>query len=148
LSIPAGDGELVSQPSTDFAWVFSTSPSDFGGVAVVGAQGLTLFAGSIIWSGTGEIVFPTAWSMSDLGSGCSPKRDALPVRGIDLSSSDEFASDAAGQLALDSVLPTIWRKWGGDISRLLVLLYPRTGGAFDAKNAEYIVFLNGYTAGG
>jgi hypothetical protein len=39
-------------------------------VAVSDLTGLTAFAATIVWSGTGEILFPKSFSTADLGRGC------------------------------------------------------------------------------
>jgi hypothetical protein len=139
---PAGDGSLLSGPDPADEWVFFQSPSDFGGVAAVSARsGLTVFAGSIVWMGTGDIIVPSTWDTSDLGSGCAP----LPrpsIRGFNLGSSEAGASfDEAADVVLQTALPAAFWQWGY-VFDVVVLLYPRSVGAFVPEKAEYIVLVN------
>jgi hypothetical protein len=146
-SAPAGDGKLLASAEKDGKWLFYTEPSDFGGVVVVATNGTPLFAGSIVWSGTGEISLPSSWSTTDFGSGCAPKQmSPAASRTFQLASGVTLDPTPATQ-ALQSVLPSIWDTWGGGLSAITVLLYPRTVGAFDPSAAEYIVLLDGFTSG-
>ena len=61
------------------------------------------------------------------------------------SSGAEFTTsawDAAARVVLGSALPSAMAKLGGVFDAVL-LLYPRTVGAFDPKQAEYIMLING-----
>jgi hypothetical protein len=138
----AGAGNLLSGPAPKDEWVFSTSPSDFGGGAAVSARsGLTVFAGSIVWAGTGSIMLPSAWSTSDLGSRCTPP-DSLPVRGFDLIGGQAPAqTNQAAAVVLATALPSAFTSWGS-LFDVVVLLYPRSVGDFDPRTAEYVVLLN------
>jgi len=144
-----GEGDLLSGSSPNDAWVFYQSPGDFGGVAAVSAvSGLTVFAGSIVWSGTGEAAYPKDWSSTDLGTECYAEEPPIPVRGFDLSENGKLAN--AAQIAepvLRSALIPAFKAKGGHAETALVLLYPRTVGAFDPTVAEYVVLVNGRTAG-
>jgi len=141
-SSPVGEGNLLSGPSSRDQWVFLVPPSDFGGVAAVSVHsGLTVFAGSIVWMGTGSILLPATWETSDLGPGCG-----LPggwsSRGFNLASGE--APDRMGDAAnvvLGTALPAGFQRWGSVLD-VVVLLYPRTLGAFDPTAAEYIVLVN------
>ncbi|MBK8169878.1 MAG: hypothetical protein IPK60_05995 [Sandaracinaceae bacterium] len=133
-------------PADDF--VFYQSPGDFGGASVVSHDtGLTVFGGSIIWSGTGEINYPSSWrDAGELGSGCalSGGLGSTP-RGWDLQSGDVLdVSDVNAALAVvaaTAVPGAIWR--GGYVFSSVVLLYPRTVGVLDPSTAEWIVIVNG-----
>jgi hypothetical protein len=137
-----GDGQLLSGPNPADEWVLFQPPRDFGGVAAVSARsGLTVFAGSIVWQGTGYVTVPSTWSMSDLGSGCAHRARPL-VRGFDLSQEGATARfDEAADVVLGTALPSAFEHWGY-IFDVVVLLYPRTVGGFDPATAEYIVLVN------
>jgi len=141
----AGHGQLLLDGGTAGAeWIFYQSPSDFGGASAVSARsGLTVFAGSIVWAGTGNLMVPDRWNTTALGRGCAPV--TVPIRGFDLRSGAPLATDqsnAAARVVLESALPPAMTKFGG-VFDAIVLLYPRTVGSFDPKRAEYIVLLNG-----
>src|SRR6185436_18166707 len=69
-SSAAGSGALVPGSGADSEWAFYTAASDFGGVTVVSAvTNRTVFGGSIVWGGTGAVLYPETWSTSDIGVG-------------------------------------------------------------------------------
>ncbi|MBN2575702.1 MAG: hypothetical protein JXP73_14140 [Deltaproteobacteria bacterium] len=139
---PAGEGRLLSGPSPPDEWVFYQAPGDFGGAAAVSARsGLTVFAGSIVWMGTGKITVPATWDTSDLGPGCGQPA-GWSARGFDLSGGE--AADRmreAADVVLATALPSAFSRWGGLLD-VVVLLYPRSVGVFDPATAEYVVLLN------
>jgi hypothetical protein len=140
--------QLLGGPFPTDEWVFWQPAGDFGGTGVVGAaQGLTVFGGSTIWSGTGDITYPVTWRpAADLGPSCVPTVNALPpeARGFDLDSGQPLgageittAMDKAWNTALPDVL------WANSyVFPSMVLRYPRSTGAFDPATAEWIVLLN------
>jgi len=141
-------GAFLSGPNPEDGYVFYESPGDFGGTAVVNARnGLSVFGGSIIWSGTGEITYPSTWRPAeDLGPDCIPMVNALPpsARGFDLRDGIELGAaevDAALSEAWNTALPDGLLKVGY-VFDAVVLLYPRTVGAFDPATAERIVIVN------
>jgi hypothetical protein len=141
----AGHGDVLMAGDTEGAeWLFYQSPGDFGGAAAVSARsGLTVFAGSIVWSGTGTLLVPAQWSSSELGRGCSSPM--FPIRAFDLRSGSAFTSgdwSAAARVVFESALPSALVKLGGVFDSVL-LLYPRTVGEFDPKKAEYVMLING-----
>ena len=140
---PAGDGKLLSGPSPEDEWVFLQEPSDFGGVAAVSVRsGRTVFAGSIVWMGTGDILLPTTWDASDLGGGCGPPPHAFTARGFNLAGGEtELRFAAAADVVVATALPAAFLQWGSLLD-VVVLLYPRTLGVFDPTKAEYVVLLN------
>jgi hypothetical protein len=143
FAAPAGDSKLLSGPSPEDEWVFLQEPGDFGGVAAVSVRsGRTVFAGSIVWMGTGEILLPTTWDASDLGSGCGPSPHGFTTRGFNLAGGEATPRfDEAADVALATALPAAFSQWGSLLD-VVVLLYPRTVGAFDPTKAEYVVLLN------
>lgn len=141
----AGHGKLLLAGNlVGSEWIFYQSPSDFGGASAVSSRsGLTVFAGSIVWAGTGTLLVPSAWSTSELGTGCPSVM--FPSRGFDLSSGTEFKNGeyrAAVDVVFGTAIPAAMAKLGG-VFEAVVLLYPRTVGVLDPKRAEYIVLLNG-----
>jgi hypothetical protein len=140
----AGHGQLLLAGDTEGAeWLFYQSPGDFGGASAVSARsGLTVFAGSIVWSGTGTLLLPAQWSTSPLGRGCTPVM--FPIRAFDLRSGAAFATsewNAAAGVVFDSALPAAMAKLGRVFDAVL-LLYPRMVGIFEPKHAEYIMLIN------
>jgi hypothetical protein len=125
-------------------WVFHVSPSDFGAVAVVSnTLAQRLFEATIIWSGAGEITFPRDWAdPADLAAGCRAT-DMPAVSTYDLVETGELSPetiDAVWDVIGASALPAAMQT-AGSLQRVTILRYPRTVGAFDPRNAEYIVFL-------
>ncbi|PKN57480.1 MAG: hypothetical protein CVU56_10795 [Deltaproteobacteria bacterium HGW-Deltaproteobacteria-14] len=140
-------GMLLSGADPVDDWVFYQSPGDFGGVGVVSARtGLAVFGGSVIWSGSGDITWPTSWSpASDLASGCASTGGFGTTRGFDLVTGGALSSadvDAVlAEVAATAVLPAIWQ--GGYAFDAVVLRYPRSVGVFDPTTAEWIVLVSG-----
>lgn len=134
-------------------------PIDLGGVGVVSADtGRSVFGGSVVWMGTGEVTWPKDWQpAADLGAGCpAPVAPKPKVRAIDLTalvgSGPAAPSDADVSAAFDVAWGT---ALGGALAKRLaigdslVLLYApavgdsmATGKDFDPAKAEYVVFLN------
>lgn len=141
----AGAGKLMSAPTDHDQWVFYTAPSDFGGVATISDHtGLATFAASIVWSGTGEILYPKVFDDADMGEGCevpfSPSD--LRFRAIDLAGGEaQPRFEDAVRIVLSTALPAATGRLGAE-DAVLVLLYPRTVGSFDPTTAEYIVLVN------
>ncbi|MEB2323744.1 MAG: hypothetical protein OZ921_14630, partial [Sorangiineae bacterium] len=105
--------------------------------------GQTVFGGSLIWMGRGETNYPARWETSALGHDCEKVPDR-PARGFDLRDGSPL-----GQAEVDAALEVVWRtavpaalyQWGY-VFDSVVLLYPRTVGAFDPTSAEYVVIVN------
>ncbi|TNF28238.1 MAG: hypothetical protein EP329_18235 [Deltaproteobacteria bacterium] len=141
-------GTLLSGAAPADAWVFYEAPGDFGGVGVVSARtGLAVFGGGIVWDGTGDITWPTAWSPAEnLASGCDPTSGGFgTTRGFDLVSGGVLDAEAVGaalDVVADTALPAaIWQ--GGYVFDAVVLRYPRSVGLFDPTSAEWIVLVSG-----
>lgn len=139
---------LLSPEDAEDVFVFYLSPGDFGGASVVSARtGLTVFGGSIVWDGAGDIVWPATWrDASELGEGCSSSTDAFHTsRGYDLLTGgalDTSSVDAAVAVAADTAISAAFVR-GGYLFDTVVLRYPRTVGAFDSTTAEWVVLVNG-----
>lgn len=142
------NGQMLNPSAPEDVFVFYESPGDFGGVAAVSARtGLSLFGGSIVWMGTGEISYPMEWHpASELGQGCDPAGGIPVAYGYDLVKNGAPVGDAE----LDRVMSVIegtaipaafWQ--GGYVFEAVLILYPRTVGAFNPDNAEWIVLVNG-----
>lgn len=128
-------------------YVFYERLGDFGGVAAVAVPtGLPVFGGSIDWRSRGDISYPRSWrSAEELGAGCPAVGDRKPARGYDLRDGKPLPeADVSSALAVieQTALPGAFWK-GGYVFGSVVLLYPRTIGAFIPANAEWIVLLNG-----
>ncbi len=140
-------GTMLNATSPGDEFVFYLSPGDFGGAAAVSARtGLSVFGGSIIWSGTGEITYPATWrDPIALGSGCVGPDVRVASRGYDLAGGTVLSAadvDAALSVVLQTAVPGAMRK-GGYLFDAVVLRYPRTVGAFNPATAEWIVLVNG-----
>ena len=148
---PTKQGARLRTESTNRGpWGFYQSSSDSGGIIVLDDEFGTIFSASIPRKGEGEMLAPNTWSTKDLGVGCRPvKKVAAPSQAYDLRSGTKMTaaeSEAVAALAQKTVLPGLWERSGGNYDVSLVLLYPRTAGDFDPQNAEYLVFLRGWTA--
>lgn len=142
------NGQQVASDTPADAFVFYESPGDFGGAAAVSrTTGLSVFGGGIVWSGTGQITYPQGWlPPSALGPGCGPSPMIPPPksRGFDLRGGGPLP-DAEVKAALDVVWSTALPLGLAKTAYLfdaVVLLYPRTVGAFDPNNAEWIVLVD------
>lgn len=140
----AGQSLAGATPEDDF--VFYEPPGDFGGVGAVNARnGLPVFGGGIVWDGAGEITWPTAWDAPEgLGAGCATSTSPPAARGFDLRDASALPAadvDAALAVVWQTALPEgLWQ--GGYVFDAVVLLYPRTVGAFDPATAEWIALVN------
>ena len=143
-----GNGELLSGPNPSDAWIFYTPPGDFGGASAVSARiGHSVFGGSIVWAGQGDVVFPTVWNTYDVGHDCPPTT-MPPARGFDLFTGSSLVPQELAE-ALQAVAQTAipaGLSWG-TLFDAVVLLYPRAVGVppqtgFDPKTTELIVILN------
>lgn len=142
-------GSFLSGPgAVQDEFVFFEAPGDFGGVGVVGARhGLTVFGGSIIWMGTGQISYPTTWQPAeDLGPDCIPLTNALPPEGRGFELESGSALDAT---EVDDALTQAWvtalpdgLMQGSYVFDAMVLLYAPEVGAMNPDTAEWIVMLN------
>jgi hypothetical protein len=141
-------GTMANPASPEDEYVFFQAPGDFGGAAAVSARtGLSVFGGSIIWMGTGDITYPDDWRpASELGRDC-PRYPTLPTAvGYRIAESSEPLSASEVSAALDVVWGTALPEGmatSGYIFDAVVLLYARTVGAFDPSTAEWIVLVNG-----
>jgi hypothetical protein len=136
-----------SDPSDEF--VFFQAPLDFGGVAAVSKRsGLSVFGGSIVWSGKGDITYPKTWSSpEELGSDCSSSGASVSARGFNLVEDPALALDPTQVASALEVLGTTaislaFSKSGQSTLDAMVLLYPRSVGELNPKTAEWIVILN------
>ena len=145
-----GSGAMLNPADPNDAYVFFSAPGDFGGASAVDAlTGKTVFGGSIIWMGTGEINHPTDWRGADeLALGCPSDREISGsnhydlVSGVPLSAEDAAAAiDALKNTALPAAMARVEGMYG---NRVVVIRYPRTVGAFDPSTAEWIILLKGH----
>lgn len=139
--------DLISGTSPEDFYVFREMLGDFGGNASVSAKtGKTVFGGSTLWSGTGEITYPTTWrDAADLGVGCGLGDTVSVVHGYDLAQNQALSAgdlqEAMDVVGKTVVIPAFMQ--GGYVFHAVVLLYPRTVGLFDPGNAEWIVLVQG-----
>ncbi len=141
------DDAMLNESAPEDAYVFYRAPGDFGGVGAVSSDtGLSVFGGSIIWSGSGEISYPSQWrAAADLESGCDASGGIDSRRGWDLRNGvalDSGDVDSAVAVVLGTAIPAAFWK-GGYVFNATVLLYPPTVGAFDPTPAEWVVIVNG-----
>jgi hypothetical protein len=106
--------------------------------------GFSVFGGSIVYSGAGEITCPATWRPpAEIGPNCGPPaREPPPVRGISLDSAtfDEASAQAALDRVWSTALPEgLWPS--GYVFDAVVVLYSRSA-EFDSTRAEWIVMVN------
>ena len=127
--------------------MYSESPGTFGGGAGGSAHaGLHAFGGGIVWMGSGDITYPTSWrDPSGLGSGCDASGGIPTVHGYDWVEGRTLTVaelTSALAVALQTAIPAAF--WGGGyVFDGVVIRYPRSVGAFDPSNAEWIVIVGG-----
>lgn len=114
-------------------------PSDFGGVAVCDrCSGRVLFAGSVVWNGRGQQLYPVDPIASYALQRTSDQ--AASPRRIDVAGYGGDQED--GLAAWDSVLElNLVKELASAPYSVLVYLYPRTVGAFDPVTADWVIFL-------
>jgi hypothetical protein len=138
----------VGTPTDEF--VFFAPPSDIGGVAAVSATtGQSVFGGTIIFGGRGEITYPMTWRAAvDLSTGCPSQPGVAPRHGWNALAQAPLSVanvDAADLVVERTAIPAAFGD-GGNVASVFVLLYPRTVGEPEATadaTAEWIVMLNG-----
>ena len=141
-------GSMLNAADPEDLFVFYQAPGDFGGAAVVSARtGLSVFGGSIIWMGTGDITYPDSWRAADgLGSDCPAMTRTLDVAEYDLATGSTSLPSADVDAAMDVLWQTALPEGmmtSGYLFDAAVVLYARSVGAFDPTTAEWIVILNG-----
>jgi hypothetical protein len=141
-----GGEPMLSGPA---AGVFRVgiSPSDFGAVALVGADsGLVIMAGGVVFGGRGDYWTPAEWQpASDIA--CGDEAAVPDEQQLDDSAScmDGFDGSAPGsasdalQVALRTNLAAHLAEQGAFSA--LVLLYTPTVGSCDPSVADYVVVL-------
>lgn len=121
--------------------VLEIAPSDFGGVAVSHpCSGLVLFAGSIVWNGQGEQLYPAVPLPPDRlqrTSDQAPPPDRIDVVGT-------YVTDEEGGLAAwNSVRDlNLVKDLAVPPYSVVVYLYPRTVGMFDPDAADWVIFVH------
>ncbi len=122
--------------------VLEMEPGDFGGFAVSHrCSGLVLYAGSIVWSGTGRQLYP-AISIPPNALKRAPSRRAPTPERIDVVSVP-YANEDEGIAAWKSIqdLNFVQDMAHGPYS-VLVYLYPRSVGVFAPSNADWVIFVH------
>ena len=141
-------GTRISPEVTEDNWIFYESPGDLGGVGAVSRDtGLSTFGGSIVWDGAGEITYPTAWrDPAELGVACDGIGSVPYFTAYDLRNGSTLEDDAGADAAIayidQTAIPEAFFT-GGYLFGSVVMLYPRSVGAFDPSTAEWIVLVNG-----
>lgn len=138
---------VISPPDPDDAYVFYVPALDLGCGAVVSSEtGLTLFAGSFIWQGDGDITYPASWrDPSLLGSACAAQSMPASVRGYNLVVGEDLSAEKTEAALADvagTALPDALAL-RGELRSAVILEYPRRLGVYDGRTAEWIVILNG-----
>ena len=138
------DGCTPTATYVDLHWCYS-SPGDFGGQAIVDARtGAPVFAGEIVWDGTGQMLFPTPLGpAADMGIHVHPP---LPMP-------QNFESELGGyepqSVAIDALNEAretglVHSFVGGNSYDAFVLLQPYMVGGYNAGLADVIVFVIRY----
>jgi hypothetical protein len=125
----------------DFA-VLHISPGDFGAIAVSDpCSGRVLFAGSVIWAGRGEQLYPAVPIEPDALE--RTPGQAPPPQRLDVLGQDYEPEEQAGLAAWDSVrYLNLVKDLASSPYSVLVYLYPRSVGAFFPENADWIIFVH------
>jgi len=138
------DGCTPTATYTDLHWCYA-SPGDFGGQAIVDARtGSPVFAGEIIWDGTGQMLFPTplgpAQDMAIMvhPPAPMPQNFEFEMNGHEPQSVAVGALDQARQTGL------VHTFIGGNSYDAFVLLQPYMVGSYNAGLADVIVFIVRY----
>ncbi len=135
------DGCAPQSTFLDFHYCYA-APGDFGGAALVdGRTGGLVFAGEIIWMGTGQLLFPTPLSPPTALQAVvnpptiAPMQTELALGGYEV--------NAVGVAALDAVREMDyvknWVAWG--MYDALVYLHPYSVGAYNPAEADIVVIL-------
>jgi hypothetical protein len=139
-------GQLLSGPQPMDHWVFWNPAGDFGGTGVVSVRsGTSMFGGSTVWGGAGDITYPTSFDPPEqLGLGCNSQAPKPTSRGFDLGGGQPLGAgdvSAAIDVVWSTALPDgLWKN--SYVFDAMVLLYPRSVGAVDPTSTEYIVLVD------
>lgn len=136
----------LSPPSPADAFVLAGTGGDFGGVVVVSPRlGRTVFAGSTVWAGRGDIASPTAWrSAAELADDCGTGTTVPRVRSylLGVPAGTEAATAAAAVEAVaHTALPDALAR-GGTLLDGVVIGYVRSAGGLVDEAAEWVVVVN------
>ena len=123
--------------------ILEIPPGDFGGFAVLHrCSGLVLYAGSIVWSGTGEQFYPAEPIRADAllrqkKPVSSPKKMDIIIGPDVYSVENERGIDAWNSVQDLNIVQDL----AASPYEVLIYLYPRTVGEFNAANASWVVFV-------
>lgn len=138
--------QLISGANPEDEYVFWEPAGDFGGAGVVNARnGKSVFGGSVVWDGAGQITYPDSFLPAALlGPGCGSLAPKTTARGFDLGSGLALPQgdvDAAVDVVWSTALPDgLWQN--SYVFDAMVLLYSPTVGAMDPATAEWLVLVN------
>lgn len=133
-------------PEASPAVTFGALPLDFGHAALIGRDGTSLFEGSIVWNGEGEVMETgLAWTLAE-ASECSsePTRDRLTAsvrHTFDFRSFTELpSSDMEDAIAAASKCRQVTSFLANrSATASMVALYPPRVGRFDPTIAEWVL---------
>jgi hypothetical protein len=128
-------------------FVFYWSAGDLSAEAAVSVRtGKTVFGGSIIWAGAGEIKHPKTWSApAELGSICSPAEPIPSSRGVSTFEGVLDAREVSGALTAvwNTAIPGALSRSGQVALEAVVLYYPPFVGGYDPRQPpQSIVIIN------
>lgn len=129
----------------DFA-ILELDPSDFGGFAVLHpCSGLVVYAGSIIWAGTGAQFFPAVPTYFDISERATEK--ASPPRALDVvigpGGTPDESGEKNGMAAWNSIKDRrLVYELASRPYSVLVYLYPRGVGVFQPEYADWVIFVH------
>lgn len=127
--------------------VLEIPPGDFGGVAVSHpCSGLILYAGSIVWSGSGEQLYP-AVAIDPGALEHTSRQVSTPQRidvrigpGVHLGAGEAKESGMAAWNSVKGL--NLVQELASRPYSVLVYLYPRTVGMFDPARADWVIFVH------
>ena len=138
------DGCTPTATYVDLHWCYA-SPGDFGGQAIVDARtGTPVFAGEIIWDGTGQMLFPLPLGpAADMGVHVNPP---LPMPQNFEWEMNGYEPQSVALAALNEARETglVHSFVGGNSYDAFVLLQPYMVGGYNAGLADVIVFVIRY----
>lgn len=125
----------------DFA-LAEISPNDFGGAAILDpCNGLVLFAGSIVYDGAGEQLYPATPIRPDAlryQTGQIPQPQRIDGRAGPSSTGTEGYEKAWNSVQSLNLV----QDFASSSYSVFVYLYPRTVGVFLPENADWVIFLH------
>lgn len=137
------DNRITPESGLNFHF-FYQSPIDFGNLSIISARtGLTVFEGTTIWMGTGQVETLAQWlDASEAASGCSLSTQITIPAFVDFSPPSLGYKTALKNLWETTAIPMALSNTDNILQDGAVYPYAPRVGMFDPSVAEWVILLN------